>query len=167
LTGRPRGSAASFRPSVPSAVFAGPAYWFSIRPGLLNRNLAHLDSDYLFPLHVPVRIVPWMTEAATNLWSISTSVRLTPVAAFAFLFAVSLMLWRRERLSLLLAAPIALCLLAAIAQKYPWLPRLIFFAVPLTLMITARQDGLLRARAIPRATNLGSFDRRYSGRLFG
>ena len=133
------------------AVSAGVAYWFSIRPGLLNRRLARLDSDYLFPLHAQSRIVPWMTEAATNLGSISTSVRLAPVAALAFLFAIGLTLWRRERLSLLLAAPIALCLLAAIAQKYPWLPRLIFFAVPLTLMITARQVGCFvreRSRAL-------------------
>jgi hypothetical protein len=120
------------------AFSAGCAYWFSMRPGLLNHPHPR---GHIFPLRTPALIVPWMTEAITNLGEVSTSLRLAPLAAVALLFAVSLMLWRRDRLSLLLAAPIALCFLAAIAQKYPWLPRLIFFAAPLTLMITARQIG--------------------------
>jgi hypothetical protein len=102
----------------------------------------------MFPLHTPALIVPWMIEGVTTLGSISTSVWLAPLAAVALLFAVALMLWRRDRLSLLLAAPIALCLIASVAQKYPWIPRLLFFAAPLTLMITAREiGGFVRERS--------------------
>ena len=123
------------------AVSAGGAYWFSMRPGILNGSLGHHDFLNMFPVHAPALIVPWMIEAVTTLGSISTSVRLAPLAAVALLFAVALMLWRRDRLSLLLAAPIALCFIASVAQKYPWVPRLLFFATPLTLMITAREIG--------------------------
>jgi hypothetical protein len=124
------------------------ALWFSVKPGLLNRNLAQLDSGYQFPIHVPARIVPWITEAAINLGSMCTSVRLAPLAAVALLFALALMLWNRDLPSLMLAAPIALCLLATIAQLYPWLPRLIFFTAPLALIIIARQvGGIVRERS--------------------
>jgi hypothetical protein len=63
------------------------------------------------------------------------------LAAITLVVSLTLMLFRRDRISLLLSAPIAVCLLATIAQKYPWLPRLIFFTVPLILIITARQVG--------------------------
>jgi len=120
----------------------------------------------MFPVHTSALIVPWMTEGVTNLGSISTSVWLAPLAAVALLFAVALMLWRRDRISLLLAAPLALCLIASVAQKYPWIPRLLFFAAPLTLMITAREvGGFVRARA--RATNACAFDCQYRAGLCG
>ena len=129
------------------AVSAGCA-WISVRPGLLNGSLAHHDFLHMFPLHTPALIVGWMSESVITLGSISTSVWLAPIAAVALLFAVALMLWRRDRLSLLLSAPIALCLIASVAQKYPWIPRLLFFAAPLTLMITAREVGrFVRERA--------------------
>ena len=130
------------------AVSAGCAYSISVRRGLLG-SLAHHDFVHMFPAHTPALIVPWMTEAVTTLGSISTSFWLAPLAAIGLLFAVALMLWRRDRLSLLLAAPIALCLIASVAQKYPWIPRLLFFAAPLTLMITAREvGGFVRERAL-------------------
>jgi hypothetical protein len=123
------------------AVSGGCAYWISVRGGLLNGSLSHHDFVHMFPAHSPALIVPWMIEGVATLGSISTSVWLAPLAAVGLLFAVALMLLRRDRLSLLLAAPIALCLIASVAQKYPWIPRLLFFAVPLTLMITAREVG--------------------------
>ncbi len=93
------------------AISAAAAYWFSMRPGLLDTNLVQMDFAYLFPLARPARIVPWMTEAAFNLGSISTSVRLAPFAAVALLVAIALMFRRRDRLGYFLAAPIGLCLL--------------------------------------------------------
>jgi len=123
------------------AVSAVCAYWISVRGGLLNGSLAHHDFVQMFPLRTPALIVPWMIEGVATLGSISTSVWLALLAAVALLFAVALMLWRRDRLSLLLAAPIALCFIASVAQKYPWIPRLLFFATPLTLMITACEVG--------------------------
>jgi hypothetical protein len=130
------------------AVSAGCSYWISVRPGLLNGSLAHHDFVHMFPLHTPALIVPWMIEGITIVGSISTSVWLAPLAGVALLFAVARLLWRRDRLSLLLAAPIALCLIASVAQKYPWIPRLLFFAAPLTLLITAHEVGrFVRDRA--------------------
>ena len=123
------------------SVSAVGVFWFSVRPGILNGSLAHHDFINMFPVHAPAFIVPWTIESVTTLGSISTSVWLAPLAAVALLFALALMLWRRDRLSLLLAAPIALCLIASVAQKYPWGPRLLFFATPLTLMITTREIG--------------------------
>ena len=125
------------------AFSAGCAYWISVREGLLNGSLAHHEFVHMFPVHAPALIVPWMIEGVTTLALISTSVWLAPLAAVALLFAVALMLWRRDRLSLLLVAPIVFCLIASVAQKYPWIPRLLFFAAPLTLMITAREIGCL------------------------
>lgn len=118
------------------------AYWFSMRSGMLNSSLAHLDSAFMFPVHEWTRILPWTIAAVTNLGLIGTSVRLAPLAGGAFLFALALTLRGRDQVGLLLAAPIGLCLFAAIAQKYPWLPRLIFFTAPLTLIMTAREVGL-------------------------
>ena len=123
------------------SVSAAGVFWFSVRPGILNGSLGHHDFRDMFPVHAPALIVPWMIEGVTTLGSISTSVWLAPLAAVALLFAVALMLWRRDRLSLLLAAPIALCFIASVAQKYLWIPRLLFFATPLTLMITACEVG--------------------------
>jgi hypothetical protein len=132
----------------PWAISAAAALWFSMRPGLTNTNLVRVDSDFMFPLRLPARLVPWITEATLNLGSISTSVRLAPFAAVALLLAIALIIRRRDRLGCFLAAPLALCLAGAIAQKYPWLPRLLFFLVPLTLLITMREvGGMVRERS--------------------
>ena len=130
------------------AVSAGSVYWISVHRGLLSGSLAHHDFAHMFPLRAPALIVPWMIEGVTTLGSISTSVWLASLAGIALLCAVALMLWRRDRFSLLLVAPIALCWVASVAQKYPWIPRLLFFATPLTLMVTAREIGrFVRERA--------------------
>ena len=117
------------------------AFWFSLRPGILNRNLARLDSALLFPIHTPARIIPWLVEAATNLGLVATTTRLALPAAAALLAAALIALRRRDRIGLMLAAPIVLCFIAAVAQEYPWFPRLIFFTAPLTLILIARQIG--------------------------
>ena len=125
------------------------AYRVSMRPGLLNLRLARIDARHMFPLHTPQQWVSWLAEALNNLGSISTSVRLAPLMALAVLLAGAIACWRRDRAGMLLIAPIAVCLLAAIAGRYPWFPRRLFFAAPLTLIFTARELGQLVRDARP------------------
>ena len=117
------------------------AYRFSMRPGLLNLRLARIDAPHMFPLDVPQQWAPWLIEALNNLGSISSSVRLAPLMALAIVLAVAIAFWRRDRTGMLLIAPVAVCLFAAIAGHYPWFPRLLLFTAPLTLMLAARELG--------------------------
>jgi hypothetical protein len=125
------------------------AYRFSMRPGLLNLRLARIDAPHMFPLHTPQQWVSWLAEAVNNLGSISTSVRLAPLMALAILFAIAVAFSWRDRTGMLLIAPLAVCLFAAIAGRYPWFPRLLFFTAPLTLIFTARELGQLVRDARP------------------
>jgi hypothetical protein len=115
------------------------AYRFSMRPGMLNLRLARINAPHMFPLHMPQQWATWLIAAVYNLGSISTSVRLAPLMALAVLFAVAVAFWRRDRAGMLLIAPVAVCLLTAIAGRYPWFPHLLFFTAPLTLILTARE----------------------------
>lgn len=117
------------------------AYRFSMGPGLLNRRLARIDAPHMFPLDVPQQWAPWLIEALNNLGSISSSVRLAPLMALAILVAIARACSRPDRTSLLLIAPVPVCLLAAMVGRYPWFPRLLFFTVPVTLILTARELG--------------------------
>lgn len=124
------------------AASAGLAYWYSARPGLLNpRVVSH--RHYEFPLHDPHLMVVWVLEALQNLGSISTSVRLAPVAAIVFAISLGSAILRRSRTSIALAVPILLAFLASVLQRYPWIPRLIFFLVPLLLLLAALECGAL------------------------
>jgi hypothetical protein len=58
---------------------------------------------------------------------------------------------------MLLIAPVAVCLLAAIAGRYPWFPRLLFFTAPLTLILAARELGEVVRPARPASRLAVSF----------
>jgi hypothetical protein len=69
------------------ALWAGStvlAYCYSVRPDLLTLRLARLDATFEFPLRDPHLMLAWVLQAVQNLGSISTSVRLAPVAAIVF-----------------------------------------------------------------------------------
>ena len=53
---------------------------------------------------------------------------------------------RRNRTSITLAVPILLTFLASVLQRYPWLPRLIFFLVPLLLLLAALEFSALMSK---------------------
>jgi hypothetical protein len=125
------------------AISGGLAYWLSVRPGMLNLRLALMDASFEFPIHAPGQIVPWIAAAMWNLGFTITSVRLAPIAAAALVLALIVALCRRDRLGLMLAAPIGFCGLGAVMQSYPWLPRLILFLAPLVLILVAYEIGWL------------------------
>jgi Dolichyl-phosphate-mannose-protein mannosyltransferase len=129
------------------------AYFFSVRPGLLNDRLARLDAYAEFPIHEPRAIYGWVITSLQNMGSICSSVRLAPLMAGAFVVSGCAVAVRRGQTSLLLAAPIFVCFVASVAQKYPWLPRLLFFMVSLILLLTALECGSL-------ANEIGVYARR-------
>jgi hypothetical protein len=82
-------------------------------------------------------MLAWLVEAMRNLGLISSSVRLATVAGTVFAVSLVSAVVRRNRTSLLLALPILLAFVASVLQRYPWLPRLILFIVPLLVLIAA------------------------------
>ena len=46
------------------ATSAGLVYWYSVRPGLLNLRLAHVDAAFEFPLRDPHLMLVWVLQAA-------------------------------------------------------------------------------------------------------
>jgi hypothetical protein len=131
------------------ATSAGLAYWFSFRPGLLNLRLAAADANYQFPIYSLNIAFGWLFTALRAIAATMTSVRLAPVAVVALITAIVIALSRRDTVAAVLGAPAILCLLASVAQCYPWFPRLLFFLVPLLAILIVSEIGwLVRANLL-------------------
>jgi hypothetical protein len=91
----------------------------------------------------PSTAAPWLWERFTSLFGDPWTLRYPLPWLFALLALIGIVaLWRQRRdAALLVAAPIALTLLAATAQQYPFRQRLIVFLVPCALLAAAAGAG--------------------------
>ena len=83
----------------------------------------------------------WVVQALENLGSVSTSVRLAPLAAVALVFALWLTFRSQWRFNLALAFTILATLLAACLRRYPFVGRFLFFAAPVLLLLVCDEIG--------------------------
>ncbi|HEY1686997.1 MAG TPA: glycosyltransferase family 39 protein [Tepidisphaeraceae bacterium] len=123
-------------------------YWFFLRPLARNAGLQHHWSAAYPPFSM--QFFPWFWHAMLGLFAgydtmwLRFTVFGTWPAYVAMILAVA-GCWRlhRQKKLGLVAWPIALTLLAAMLQKYPFDDRLILFLVPMVvLMMAASLDGI-------------------------
>jgi hypothetical protein len=93
-------------------------------------------------LPMPPRVLtalPWLWERYASLFGDTWTLRYPLPWLFALLALLGFgVLWRQRRTDvLLIAAPLALTMLAAIAQQYPFRQRLIVFLIPGALIVLA------------------------------
>jgi hypothetical protein len=83
----------------------------------------------------------WLLNRFLSLGSVSTSTRLAPLAAAALVFAIWLAFASRRRFSIALALILLITLGAGALGVYPFIGRLLFFAVPVALLLMFGEIG--------------------------
>jgi hypothetical protein len=109
----------------------------------------------------PVQAMPtvrWLWQRVVDLFGDPWTLRYDFPWFFAILALLGLIaLWRQKRTAaLLIAAPMAATLLAAIAHQYPFRSRLIVFLVPGAILATAAGAGWIADLASRRSALLGA-----------
>lgn len=127
-----------------------------LRHQLRNSQMFGIWHDEFLPDQI-AQWPQWLWRALQSLGSVSTSVRLGPLAAVALLFAAWLAFKSLRRFGLALVLTVLVTLLAACMSWYPFIGRFLFFATPAVLLLVFGEVGSwarTRSRLVVRAVML-------------